>query len=260
MKHLKATLPILALAILISACDLSGLTESDSRYTTTEGPTEQVTVPTEIIAPTEITEPIEVIEPTEPALSAELPYLQKIKRGDQPIYNGPSYDNMQVGTVEKSGTYTIVQEQIDEEGNLWGKLKSGAGWVDLTQIKEENSNAPLVTASIPSKTLLQSGQYHHCIADTSEYMVQVALRIRETVTNIAIYDVVLNGDDEYLSELFTLDSWNPDMPIVADVTFPGPGSLYEIHFTDSAGVRHRYTISESGRNGEIDISAWSILD
>lgn len=259
MKRLTAVYLIAILAFSLSACDLSGLTASGSRKNAaTDATTVVTTVPS--ASPTDITEPAEVTVPTEPATSDSLPYRQKIKRADHPIYNGPGYDHIQVGTVEKSGTYTIVDEQVDDEGNLWGKLKSGVGWVDLSQVREENDNVPLITASIPSKTLLESKKYHHCIADTSQYMLQVALRIREPVTHVAIYDVVLNGDEEYLSKLFTLDSWNPDMPIIADVTFPGPGSLYEIHFTDSAGRLHRYTISESGRNGEVCIGAWSMLD
>lgn len=261
MKRIVTILLCMALLVALSACQRTDTVSEQTPVTTTTQllnttpsteETENITSPTETLDTTPATAPTEAND--------NLPYIQKIKRPDQPIYDGPSYDNYQVGTIEKSGSFTIVQEYIDEEGNLWGKLKSGAGWVDLTQILKENNTPPLITAAPPSKALLQSGKYHHFVDDTSEYMVQTAIRIRETVTNVAIYDVVMAYDNEYLQELFTLDTWQADMPIVADVTFPGPGALYEIHFTDANGKRHRYTLAESGRNGDVDISEWSILD
>lgn len=254
MKTIISLLLVFCLVTTLCACGRSLLLPIDTAATETVAASESATNPVALQPSTDATELPEL------QLPEDVSYLQKIKRPDQPIYSGPSYDDYQVGTVESAGTYTIVNEVTDEEGNLWGRLKSGAGWVDLTQIREENNSAPLITVSIPGKKLLESGQYHHFIDDDSAYMVQAALRIREEVTKVAIYDVVLDGDDEYLSELFTLESWDTDMPIVADVTFPGPGSLYEIHFTDSSGKRHRYTLSESGRNGEVGIDAWSILD
>ena len=33
-----------------------------------------------------------------------------------------------------SGTYTIVEEATDEAGKLWGKLKSGVGWICVSDI------------------------------------------------------------------------------------------------------------------------------
>ena len=59
-------------------------------------------------------------------------YIAKIKDANCPIYSTPSYNGAYVGTVEKAGSYTIVQETYDEYGRLWGKLKSGLGWVCLS--------------------------------------------------------------------------------------------------------------------------------
>ena len=59
-------------------------------------------------------------------------YITKIKDASCPIYSSPSYYGDYVGTVQKAGSYTIVQETYDEYGRLWGKLKSGLGWVCLS--------------------------------------------------------------------------------------------------------------------------------
>ncbi len=49
------------------------------------------------------------------------------------IYNGPSYDYECVMTLDEKGIYTIVDECYDPASDAtWGKLKSGAGWVNLS--------------------------------------------------------------------------------------------------------------------------------
>ena len=44
---------------------------------------------------------------------------------------GPGTEYAVNGTVSKDGVYTIVEEARDKNGGLWGKLKSGAGWIKL---------------------------------------------------------------------------------------------------------------------------------
>ena len=61
------------------------------------------------------------------------PYLIYVSNPDKPIYSGPGYDYSYEGTVEVAAQYTIVQEQYDSQGNLWGRLKSGAGWISLSE-------------------------------------------------------------------------------------------------------------------------------
>lgn len=58
-------------------------------------------------------------------------YLQKIYLG-QAIYTGPGYNYSYVRGVEETNNYTIVDEAYDFDGRLWGKLKSGLGWVCLS--------------------------------------------------------------------------------------------------------------------------------
>lgn len=187
-----------------------------------------------------------------------IPYLQKVSWADQSIYAGPSYDYSFVGTVEVAGTYTIVEEAWDEEGNLWGKLKSGAGWVDLTDIRSEERRSEPISANYADKALLDSGNYHHCIADTSEYMVQIAFRTNEILTDFTLHSMQFNGDDFVAEEvLFSLEELNPDKPLIADVAFPGDMSMYGISFTDSNGTIHNYAVSISGRNGSLILAEFT---
>ena len=65
----------------------------------------------------------------------ETPYYQAIKEGE-PIYHGPGYHFAYNTDMSEDGVYTIMEECADEEGHLWGRLKAGTGWVDLTHIRE----------------------------------------------------------------------------------------------------------------------------
>jgi hypothetical protein len=102
----------------------------------------------ETSAPTE--EP--TTAPTEPApqiVELSQSYTVNIPRDDFPIYGTPGYDAPPVGVVEQAGIYTIVTECRYPDGSLWGKLKSGAGWVDLDLIHKESeeknhSNCPYI--------------------------------------------------------------------------------------------------------------------
>ncbi|MBR6825954.1 MAG: hypothetical protein IKM59_05330 [Oscillospiraceae bacterium] len=58
------------------------------------------------------------------------PYIVTLY-ADTPIYKYPSYNSAFLQYVGLYGAYTIVEECWDHYGNLWGKLKSGAGWVLL---------------------------------------------------------------------------------------------------------------------------------
>lgn len=58
------------------------------------------------------------------------PYQVRVKVIDLRIRKGPGTNYGKVGTI-KPGTYTIVDEAEGKGAKLWGKLKSGAGWIAL---------------------------------------------------------------------------------------------------------------------------------
>ena len=207
-------------------------------------PTDNVIVADEIAAAT-----------TEPA--EEIYYTVKISRADFPVYDGPSYDFYPVGTVEEAGSYTIVEEAEDGEGNLWGKLKSGLGWIDLTLNEKEKQNMPPVTVSRASQKLLDSGNYYFCKADTSSYGFDISFLSHEVLHNVSFFKIQVS--DAYIRgpELFRIPVWEPGTPFVATVSFPGIASLYGLEFTDSRGVTHIYSVWESGRNGSIGVSPFT---
>lgn len=59
------------------------------------------------------------------------PYTITIPNTYTKVYDAPGYGNNEVMTITEPGVYTIVEEYIDENNELWGKLKSGVGWIDI---------------------------------------------------------------------------------------------------------------------------------
>lgn len=71
--------------------------------------------------------------PTAPASS--VPYTVRITATDLNIRKGPGTNNAKVDVI-KPGVYTIVSEATGQGATLWGKLKSGVGWVSLDYCKK----------------------------------------------------------------------------------------------------------------------------
>ncbi len=58
-------------------------------------------------------------------------YRVKITATVLNIRKGPGTNYVVIGQIKDKGVYTIV-----EESNGWGKLKSGAGWINLSYTKK----------------------------------------------------------------------------------------------------------------------------
>jgi flagellum-specific peptidoglycan hydrolase FlgJ len=70
------------------------------------------------------------------AEASKVPYMVKVKVSDLNIRKGAGTNYAKTGKYTGKGTFTIVEEaqgQIDSKGTvgLWGKLKSGKGWICL---------------------------------------------------------------------------------------------------------------------------------
>ena len=76
---------------------------------------------------------------TSPAPAApvsKVPYKVRITATDLRIRQGPNTDATIVQKAIAPGVYTIVSEATGQGATLWGKLKSGKGWVSLDFCKK----------------------------------------------------------------------------------------------------------------------------
>lgn len=64
-------------------------------------------------------------------LNTECPYLVRIMVEDLNIRNNAGTNYQIVGNIHDKGVYTIIEERKGVGASLWGKLKSGAGWISL---------------------------------------------------------------------------------------------------------------------------------
>lgn len=257
MKKLTALLCALSLLFLLCACDSPAApTEPATTATTgpvsTEDPTEdQPPVPQE-------TQPEEASSdvPTYPGTTIPLDglYLQEVARHDQPIFDTPSYDGAVVDTVQVAGIYTIVEEVTDDEGNLWGKLKSGTGWIDLDDARAFNENIPLLSAGYAHEDLLNTGDYIGCGED-SEFSVALVIHAYDTATDLKLTQVLWT-EEGFVDDtvLFTLEELTPRTPLVAKVVFSGDMTMFAVTATAPDGTVQRYILSQNGRNNGLTVT------
>lgn len=70
--------------------------------------------------------------PTPPEKEPFKEYMVRITAQSLNVRKGPGTSHPVVRTlVNDKNTYTIVEEYTKDSGNIWGRLKSGAGWINL---------------------------------------------------------------------------------------------------------------------------------
>lgn len=73
-------------------------------------------------------------KPSKPSPKPDKPvgksFLVRVKI-DLNIRKGPGAEFKKEGCIKDKGTYTIVQTAKSKDGGTWGKLKSGAGWINI---------------------------------------------------------------------------------------------------------------------------------
>ena len=166
-----------------------------------------------------------------------------------PIFEGPGYDYVYKKLVGKDNTYTIVMEMWDEEGNLWGKLKSGAGWIDLDYIARME-NSPIIISYADDRLL--SSEDYRAYEDGGRYCENIAFRANETLTDVRFSALTFEyGNYVVDEELCSFSRLRSDWPFVASVPFYGDMTTYGISFTDADGNDCFYAVYVSGRNGSL---------
>lgn len=252
-------LALLLAALLLGGCGGAAKEPTpEPTIASTSAPTPAPT-PEPTPQPTPAPTPEPTAEPTPEPTAAPVgagPYTTKLT-GNVPIYDGPGYDCRYVTVVGQDGVYTIVEEVTDSAGGLWGRLKSGIGWVNLSDEPKNSIPYPLFTADYAFPELLQSGDFSRCIVDDGEHSVQLMILPHETLRDVSFE--MLYWDGERLAVESICDVYpelSPARPLVADVVFYGDMTTYGISFTDAYGAERRFAISMSGMDGSLTASEY----
>ena len=214
--------------------------------TATPAPTQ---VPTATPAPTEA--PTATPAPTAvPAAATPDTSYTIALTADVAIYAGSDPDYGYTGsTVGQDGVYTIVAEEYDEFGDLWGCLKSGAGWVNLSGIRAGKSESHGLIASFTDEALMNSGNYEYAILHDTTYSMNVLLKADRRIWDlwIAPYDYS-SGTGVVLPSIYDRHRMDAGENLVIKVDFPGDMTTYHISFNDG-GFRRSFALTLSGRDG-----------
>jgi len=206
-------------------------------------PAETTGTPPETAAPTQTTAPAQTspTETTAPALS----YTVTITDPETEIYAGPAARYGCVALVEEYGTYTIVEEAVDADGNLWGRLKSGAGWVCL--------NDPMLAPIYADYAPEDFNAYHAYWNDGADYITSIGFTPAGTLKDVrfGILDWFETESWQMSQVLYTIDEIDPEHPFLAQVVFWGDMTTYGISFEDAAGEARHYAVSISGKDGSL---------
>ena len=189
-----------------------------------------------------------------PGLCEEAPYRMRLEAA-VPIYSGPGYDAGYVRAVGEDGVYTIVSEQWDEEGNLWGRLKSGAGWVNLTALRAPSWQTAPLTACFGEDVNFSGRMWLHYRTEDEGSATQLAFLPRENLYNVQLFRLEWEEEEYPLWHFYChAAALTPDMPLVAEVVFFGDMTAYAITFQDEAGRDYAYSLSISGRDGSLEMT------
>ena len=190
-------------------------------------------------------DPAETTAPTETAAPGFREYTVRIEDPEKLIYCGAAFVFDAVARIEEAGVYTIVEEATDADGNLWGRLKSGLGWVCLT----EPALAPIY-ADYAEESF---NAYHAYWSDETDYITSIGFTPAERLTDVqfGLLDWFETESWQMSEVLYTMDELDPDHPFLAQVVFWGDMTTYGIRFTDERGEVRHYAISISGKDGSL---------
>ena len=172
-------------------------------------------------------------------------YTHRIEDPETMIYAGPAFLSGAVALVEEAGTYTIVEEAPDRDGNTWGKLKSGAGWICLTE--------PYLAPIYADYAEESFNAFHAYWSDETDYITSIGFTPAEKLTDVrfGLLDWFETESWQMSEELYTIEEMDPDHAFLAQVVFWGDMTTYGISFTDADGEVRHFAVSISGKDGSL---------
>lgn len=186
----------------------------------------------------------------------EVPYVKSFGEG-RFVYQTPSFDGIQIMALNK-GSYTILSETYDFSGNLWGELKSGAGWVCLDDVEEfPAGNTQGVHIYDFGFVRGNKGNYVTYSPDpNSEYSQSLCIQAMEDLSSVLVFEAPIHygGDTPLNYVLASHGALAKGQGMVVNLQFVGHGSGYLVMAVSANGAVHSYYVYEStiSVGGEVD--------
>lgn len=257
---MKKIVALFAVLLMLSGC--SRLPAPTMPPVTTQATTEAITqAATEVTteATTEVTAEVATEATTEATTVATTVatepvvtgmYVERVKDPNCEIFAQPDYDSRFVRAVGGPGAFTIMEEKWDYEGNLWGRLKSGLGWINLSENRSSAKRELPITIGLAGEQWSAKGNCIDIQVDW-DYSIKVLFYPMETITDVKLYPHNCMYDAPQEAPVFETDVLTSENPLVAEISFPGDMSSYLIVFTDASGNRRSFEVCTSGRNATL---------
>ncbi len=268
MKYKYKVAALLLVMILLTGC----AAKSDPAPTFTLPPVPVTTDPPETVAPTtppetQPTEPA-ATQPTEPPTEATLPetepetepekapsptglYLVRVPDGGWPIHSAPGYDSPCTGSIDSAGTFTIMEEAY-AEGGVWGRLKSGVGWINVSELQKQYLKTPLLTVDHATNAFVSDGEYECIYADNTEYTFPFVFTAGKELRNVQLWETVFEDMGNTPTHCVgTISVLKPERPLLVWGSFPTDFSAYYITFEDTDGRTYSTYVYMSGLDGSL---------
>lgn len=144
---------------------------------------------------------------------------------------------------------------LDKDGNVWGELKSGAGWVNLNYVRFMGN--PVLTAYPAERIIGEKSDYTVYLEEETENTCWVAFRANEYLTDVELSELWYNEDAyEVTDTLHYVEDIEEGAYLVAGLEFYGDMTTYGISFVDSFGEQRYFAVSISGMNGNIVLNEY----
>ena len=210
-----------------------------------EKPTKSTTAPaTKTASPSTETQ-AETEPPVQlPPMSTSFPYTISAP-AEACVFTMPDPDSKFVQTIGQDGIYTITEEARSENGDIWGKLKSGLGWINLTNPYCSGSQVPAVTCSYTGNEVLQ----RNIITYRSGYdWPYLTFHVHTTITDVQLIET---NHDEYVKTHYTAPLWQGGSFLIIQPSFPFDFSAMTLSYYDSNGQYHSIFFKDSLKDGTI---------
>ncbi len=167
----------------------------------------------------QVSEPEESEMVVSQPLSAELPYLKSLP-AETCVFREPDGDSAFSQTIGADGTFTIVEEKRHTNGQIWGRLKSGVGWVNLSDLFCHGAKLPAVTVSKTGK-IVKKAAHHRVGEGDGEYVVYLTFMAHQTVYNLTLTEERPDGN----RIIATMDTFSTEKPLVVGVLLTDTNSF-----------------------------------
>lgn len=172
-------------------------------------------------------------------------YLVKITADSLNIRKGPGTNYAIVGAITDHGTYTIVAESEGAGASLWGKLKSGAGWISLDYTSRNNANVP--SGRKLGDVVVINGVYTSSSSDK---------KLKPAVTSGTITKILNGARNPYLLNNGNIGWINEDCIVDNSIPSPAPTHVLGLYVVNTpAGLNVRkgpgtnYSVIRVYKNG-----------